>query len=304
MGISGRAKLAIAGGSTAAVLVAAVVLLTGGDKQPPTKPAAALGDLSFSSAAVSTTPSVASSSAATTSSSASSSSSKATSSSRKPGAPAPKPAMPAPTSHPVDIPVPPPPHPPEVPNCTPTLAGDNAPKGDVKSALLAAAGKQYWTNASNPPLVAIDPPPDVPPPATPQLGGKAVITVPPALMQAIAWQESGWQSAIKACDGGLGTMQIMDPTAKWMNQRFGTSYDYKTLAGNTAIGAEYLQWLIAYFGENNFGYHYDITDPDLLTAVIVGYNAGPGAVVFANGHTVASKYANNVRALMSSQPWG
>src|SRR5439155_19941957 len=132
----------------------------------------------------------------------------------------------------------------------------------------------------------------------------AAITVPPALIEAIAWQESGWQSAIKSCDGGVGTMQIMDPTARWMNQRFGTSHNYQTLAGNVAIGAEYLEWLIAYFGENNFGYHYDISDPDLLTAVIVGYNAGAGAVQFADGHTVASRYATNVKALMASQPWG
>lgn len=191
-----------------------------------------------------------------------------------------------------------------MPNCTPTLTGDNAAKADVKAALLAAAGKQYWASASNPPLVAVDPPADAPPPATEQLGGKAVITVPPALIEAIAWQESGWQSAVKACDGGIGAMQVMDPTAKWMNQRFGTSYSYTTLDGNVAIGAEYLQWLIAYFGQNNFGHHYDMSDPDLLTAVIVGYNAGPGAVVFSGGHTVASRYATNVKALMSSQPWG
>jgi soluble lytic murein transglycosylase-like protein len=174
----------------------------------------------------------------------------------------------------------------------------------VKAALVAAAGKQYWATASNPPLVAVDPPADGSPPATPQLGDRAVITVPPTLIQAIAWQESGWQSAIQACDGGVGTMQIMDPTAKWMNQRFRTSYDYKTLAGNTALGAQYIEWLIAYFGQNNFGNHYDITNPDLLTAVIVGYNAGPGAVQFVDGHTVASRYATNVKALMASQPWG
>jgi soluble lytic murein transglycosylase-like protein len=171
----------------------------------------------------------------------------------------------------------------------------------VKAALLSAAGKDFWAGVSNPPLLAIDPPEGSPPPATDQLGARAVITVPPALIQAIAWQESGWQSAIKACDGGVGTMQIMDATARWMNQRFGTSHNYQTLAGNTAIGAEYLEWLIAYFGENNFGHHYDITNQDLLTAVIVGYNAG--AVQFSGGHTVSSSYANSVKALMSSQPW-
>jgi soluble lytic murein transglycosylase-like protein len=221
--------------------------------------------------------------------------------SRKPAAR--KVAMPAPTAHPVDVPVPPPPHPAPVPGCAPSFAGENAAKADVKSALLAAAGRQYWANASNPPLVAIDPPEGSPTPTPEQTGPRAVITVPPALIEAVAWQESGWQSAIRACDGGVGTMQVMGPTATWMNQRFGTGYDHTTLAGNTAIGAEYLEWLIAHFGENNFGHHYDITDPDLLTAVLVGYNAGAGAVQFAGGHTVASHYATTVKALMSSQPW-
>jgi soluble lytic murein transglycosylase-like protein len=185
-----------------------------------------------------------------------------------------------------------------VPGCAPSFTGTNAPKPDVKAALLSAAGKQYWSSASNPPMIY--PPEDggsTPPPQ------RAVITVPATLIQAIAWQESGWQSAIKACDGGIGTMQVMDATASWMNRRFGTSYDFNTLAGNTAIGAEYLEWLIAYFGENNFDHHYDITDNDLLTAVIVGYNAGPGAVQFTDGHTVASRYATTVKALMQSQPW-
>ena len=59
-------------------------------------------------------------------------------------------------------------------------------------------------------------------------------------------------------------MQIMSATASWMNQRFGTSYDYKTLSGNAEIGSEYLEWLVGYFGENYFGYNYDLSDPDLL----------------------------------------
>jgi Transglycosylase SLT domain len=301
MGMSRRARLAVVG---------ATVILLAACSKPEAKPSpvAALGDLT--SAEVTTTPDAPPAAATTapptttsTTKPKTSSSVKSTPSSKKA---ADKPAMPAPTqaAHPPDIPVPPAPHPPPVPGCAPTLSGENATKPDVKAALLAAGGRQYWATATNPPLVAVDPPEGTPPPATPQLGDRAVITVPSALIQAIAWQESGWQSAIQACDGGVGTMQIMDATAKWMNQRFRTSYDYKTLAGNTALGAQYIEWLIAYFGQNNFGYHYDITNPDLLTAVLVGYNAGPGAVQFADGHTVASRYATNVKALMSSQPWG
>lgn len=299
MRISNRSRSIVLAAAFAVIVItvgAAVFLLSGNDPAPRSASAQAGEE----PAAVATT-TVAPAAATTTVVTSTTATPKTTTTTRK--AAPPKAAMPAPTPHPVTIPVPPAPHPPPVPGCAPSFTGENAPRADVKSALLSAAGKDFWAGVANPPLLAIDPPEGSPPPATEQLGARAVITVPPALIQAIAWQESGWQSAIKACDGGVGTMQIMDATARWMNQRFGTSHNYQTLAGNTAIGAEYLEWLIAYFGENNFGHHYDITNADLLTAVIVGYNAGAGAVQFSNGHTASSSYANNVKALMSSQPW-
>src|SRR2546430_1319176 len=73
------------------------------------------------------------------------------------------------------------------------------------------------------------------------------ITVPARLVYAVAWQESGWQSTIMACDGGIGTMQVMPNTATWMNQRFGTSFDVHALSGNAFLGGQYLAWLVAYF---------------------------------------------------------
>jgi hypothetical protein len=301
MRMSVRARWAVAGAAavTALAAVTGVVLLSGGDNPPAARPAADRKTVEETTPGA--TVSTVSPTTTTTTTTTSPPAAKTTTATRK--APA-KTTMPAPTPHPVNVPVPPPPHPAPIPGCAPTFTGDNAAKADVKAALLSAAGKQYWANASNPPLEAVPPPEGSPAPPTETLGPRAVITVPPALIEAIAWQESGWQSAIKACDGGVGTMQIMDATASWMNQRFGTGYVHTTLAGNTAIGAQYLEWLIAYFGENNFGHHYDITNQDLLTAVIVGYNAGPGAVTFAGGHTVSSRYATTVKALMSSQPWG
>jgi soluble lytic murein transglycosylase-like protein len=298
--MSSRARWTVAGTATAVVLAGAVILLArGGSAEPQAGRSVSLAESEPSSVVVST---MAVAAVPTTATTATTSPVKPTTTSRKPAAK--KAPMPAPTAHPVDVAVPPPPHPAPVPGCAPSFVGANAAKADVKAALLAAAGRQYWANASNPPLVAIDPPEGGPTPTPEQTGPRAVITVPPALIEAVAWQESGWQSAIRSCDGGVGTMQVMGPTATWMNQRFGTGHDHTTLAGNAAIGAEYLEWLIAYFGENNFGHHYDITDPDLLTAVLVGYNAGPGAVQFTGGHTVASRYATTVKALMSSQPWG
>ncbi|HEX4221477.1 MAG TPA: transglycosylase SLT domain-containing protein, partial [Pseudonocardiaceae bacterium] len=208
--------------------------------------------------------------------------------------------IPAPTSHAVpNVPLPPPPHQ-STPGCAPTHSGNPAAKADVQSALVSAGSTQYWHGVQSPPMENGNTDPSGTPTPT---GPAAQITLPSKLVEAIAWQESGWQSDITSCDGGVGTMQIMSATASWMNQRFGTSYDYKTVSGNAEIGSEYLEWLVAYFGENYFGYNYDLSDPDLLAAVIGAYNAGASNVTFANGHTVLGSYTRNVEALMNQQPW-
>ena len=209
--------------------------------------------------------------------------------------------IPAPTQHPVtNVPLPPPPHQNPVPGCTPTHSGNPAGNADVKAALVSAGSAQHWSGVQNPPKQNGNTDPGSTPTPT---GPAAQITLPAKLVEAIAWQESGWQSDITSCDGGVGTMQVMSATASWMNQRFGTSYDYKALTGNAEIGSEYLEWLVAYFGENYFGYNYDLSDPDLLGAVIDAYNAGAANVVFTGGRTVLSSYARNVEALMNQQPW-
>jgi len=64
---------------------------------------------------------------------------------------------------------------------------------DVKAALTKAAGTPYWSTVRNKPEG--------------YSGDGSEITVPVNLMKAVAWQESGWQSTIIACDGGIGTMQ-------------------------------------------------------------------------------------------------
>ncbi|GAA1252592.1 hypothetical protein GCM10009665_49120 [Kitasatospora nipponensis] len=144
--------------------------------------------------------------------------------------------------------------------------------------------------------------------------------LPVALVKAIGWQESGWQSGILACDGGIGTMQIMPATATWMNGKFGTKNDVQTLAGNTDLGAELLDELVAYYGDSDFGGNYDLApDPvtgknPLLDLVIAAYNAGAGNVHYttvtdpATGVTTGTSvipnpgYVSNVKALMTSCP--
>jgi hypothetical protein len=182
--------------------------------------------------------------------------------------------------------LPPPPPPPAPANCAPRYSGPNAPKDDVHKALDAVAEKHFWYNSA------------------------PTITVPHELMYAVAWQESGWQSAILACDGGIGTMQVMPATATWMNDRFETRYDVGVLKDNVMIGGEYLAWLVKYLGDEYFQSNYSLSTPaapgsvSLLDSVISAYNYGFGAVDPTKGETGIPNwpYVNNVEALMTNCP--
>ncbi|MFF5216427.1 transglycosylase SLT domain-containing protein [Micromonospora sp. NPDC000442] len=180
-----------------------------------------------------------------------------------------------------------PPDPPKPPSsdCKPSYKGDQASRAQVKSALTEAAGRTYW------------------PTSAPK------IRVPLSLIKATAWQESGWQSNIVACDEGIGLMQVMPETASWMNQRFGQSYDVWDYQDNAYLGGTYLAWLTKYIGDMYFDADYQLDadlctaelDSCLLNAVIAAYNYGHGAVA-PEGKPLNipnPSYVRNVRALMT-----
>ncbi|GGM39032.1 hypothetical protein GCM10011608_24680 [Micromonospora sonchi] len=175
--------------------------------------------------------------------------------------------------------------------CKPSYKGEQASRAQVKTALTNAAKRTYWPTSA----------PD--------------IRISPELIKATAWQESGWQSNIVACDEGIGLMQVMPDTATWMNQRFGQSYDVWNHQDNAYLGATYLAWLTKYIGDMYFdadkdpaGYRLDADlcipgelDSCLLNAVIAAYNFGHGAVA-RPGQPLAipnPNYVRNVRALMT-----
>jgi soluble lytic murein transglycosylase-like protein len=169
-------------------------------------------------------------------------------------------------------------------NCKPKYVGAQASRAEAKAALTEAAGRTYW------PVSAPD------------------IRVPLALVKATAWQESGWQSNIVACDGGIGLMQVMEATAGDVNRRFEQDYDVHDHRDNATLGANYLAWLIKYFGDVYFDGDYtldaadcaDHTDACLLNAVIASYNFGFGAVDTDDGLVIPNpRYVENVRALMT-----
>jgi soluble lytic murein transglycosylase-like protein len=194
--------------------------------------------------------------------------------------PNPSPTRPRPSRSPTTEKLPPPPPRPSPSSCTPTYAGYKATRVEAREALEAAAGRTYWPNSA------------------------PEIKVPVNLVKAVAWQESGWQSNIVACDGGIGLMQVMPGTADYVNDRFDQSYDINEYRDNATLGANYLAWLVKYFGDVYFESNYDLTveDPDnpvLLDAVIAAYNVGPGAVDTSAGLVIPNRtYVNNVIALM------
>lgn len=201
--------------------------------------------------------------------------------------PTPKPTRTAPRTAakpPQETQLPPPPPTPSSTSCTPHHQGTPASRTQVKAAFADAAAKTYWPTSA----------PD--------------IRIPPALIKATAWQESGWQSAIVACDGGIGLMQVMPATAAWMNQRFGQSYDVWDYRDNAYLGANYLAWLTKYIGDMYFDdYRLDAAlcsaelNSCLLNAVIAAYNYGHGAVASEGSPlTIPNpRYVGNVRALMT-----
>jgi len=217
---------------------------------------------------------------------------------------APKPTKkkaPPPPPKPVTVVKPPPPPPggkPPGPSAPPSgatcphLTGPVAPRSDVAAAMSAAAARSYRPTLS---LSDSNPP---------------SITVRLPLIEGIGWEESGWQSTIESCDGGLGTMQVMADTASWMNQKYGTSYDRASLTGNINIATGYLAWLARYFGDRYFNGNYSLAgDPVkivLLDLVISAYQAGFGSVdnAMAAGQDLPNRwYVDTVEGFMTHQPW-
>ena len=109
--------------------------------------------------------------------------------------------------------------------------------------------------------------------------------LPPRLLLAIAWQESGWTQHVIAWDGGIGVMQLMPYTAMGLNSGLGQRLDPYSLWDNLNLGATYLEWLWRGFNGN-------------LPEVISAYNEGGWAV--RHQGIFNWSYVNNVLALMNN----
>jgi LysM repeat protein len=86
--------------------------------------------------------------------------------------------------------------------------------------------------------------------------------VDPALVKAVAWQESGWQMVI-ARDGGIGVMQLMPATAAWVGPSLlGRTINPYNVTDNISAGVALLASYIRQYGNN-------------LQLVLAAYNEGP-----------------------------
>jgi hypothetical protein len=112
------------------------------------------------------------------------------------------------------------------------------------------------------------------------------ISVP--LQEAIAWQESGWQENIVACDGGIGLMQLMPDTVTWLNNHYGVNDNPYDLSGNAGLGAGYIAYYYNYYTDpatcGKSGCNWDTIWPGdkngvtIRDIVISVYNEGAGTM--------------------------
>lgn len=68
----------------------------------------------------------------------------------------------------------------------------------------------------------------------------------PLLVEALAWQESGWQQQVVSSAGAVGVMQILPATGTWISQYvLGEPLDVtNSAADNILAGTVYLKWLV------------------------------------------------------------
>ncbi len=102
----------------------------------------------------------------------------------------------------------------------------------------------------------------------------------PALVRAVALQESGLRREARSNKGAMGVMQLTADTAKDLG------VDAKDLHQNIQGGAAYLRTLIVAFGGD-------------VAKALAAYNAGPGAVMRYNGVPPFAETRNYVNQIMA-----
>jgi LysM repeat protein len=108
--------------------------------------------------------------------------------------------------------------------------------------------------------------------------------VPQSLLEAMTWNESGWQNHVTSGVGARGIGQIMPGTARHINEMAGTKLDANKTSDNIKMSAIYLKYLIK---ENNGDYK----------MALASYYQGLGSVRSIGLYDDTKQYITTITAL-------
>ncbi len=107
----------------------------------------------------------------------------------------------------------------------------------------------------------------------------------PAMVKAIAWQESGWQQHVVSPDKAIGIMQVLPSTGRFVGESLvGRSLDLGNPVDNVEAGVAFLSYLGRLTGGDD-------------RASLAGYYQGLRSVRVNGLYTDTTRYVDNVLAL-------
>jgi soluble lytic murein transglycosylase-like protein len=110
--------------------------------------------------------------------------------------------------------------------------------------------------------------------------------IDPALLMAISYRESGWQTDVISSKGAVGVGQLMPRTSEWVaDALIGTDLDPYNPDDNIRMSARFLAWLIGYMGSEEMA--------------AAAYYQGPGSVRAIGYYDDTTAYVTNVFQIRS-----
>ncbi len=111
--------------------------------------------------------------------------------------------------------------------------------------------------------------------------------VSPALVEAIAWQESGWQEGVVSSASAVGIGQLLPSTATFVSQTLlGTKLNINTVNDNIQMEARYLAYLQGHLGST--------------CATVAGYYEGLGTMQRSGVLIESQAYVASVESFIPS----
>lgn len=107
----------------------------------------------------------------------------------------------------------------------------------------------------------------------------------PALLEALAWQESGWQQGVVSSTGAIGVGQIEPYTAKFIVELVGVALNPQSVSDNIRMSAAFLSYLSRLEGGNR-------------CATIAAYYEGPATLHARGVLPDTAQYVADVEALL------